>query len=265
MIGQILNSVLQECKAFLQSEGSGAQTMLKTNFKLKGTPDRNMPFVLIDLQDAPETFMYPGGLTMCGWKFSMNSYAYEPDSYIDDPTGYSAELLYDPIDTIRRHFSIGPLGNGIVNSTQSLTPGKIYQVGLANIVYNTQTLTPGTYFTCNDTVTTFTTTSGGYCIGTSWMTQGMADIFNEFAFCFTLSGITTAEQIDDSGLLMGYRVDFDSVSLDNATLFTTGTILDSFTELPLNNSQWILATNFWRDIGTDGQPTSWQDQAQWQD
>lgn len=226
MIGIILDAVLQETKAFIQSEDKGGQVMLKTNFKgIKNIPDKTMPFVLLGLNDAPDTYQFPGGLTMLGWKWSFNSYSYEPDAYVDDNTGYSTGLLYDPIDTIRRHFSIGGLGNGLIFPTGQLTPGIVYQVQLGAITYNGNILAIGTYFTCNDTVTTFTTASAGYCVGTSWLTQAMVNILNDYAFQFTLNGITTADQIDDSGLIMGYKIDFESVALDNKTLFTEQDII----------------------------------------
>lgn len=249
MIGKILNAVLQEAKYFLLSENVGAQIILRTNFKSgRVNLDKNIPLILLGLDDAPDTYLFPGGLTMCGWKFSFHSYAYSPDAYQDDNSGYSNELLYDPVDTIRRHFSIGGLGNGLVYQTGELNPGIIYQVQLNSIVYNGNTFKAGTYFTCLDGVTTFTTLNG-YCVGTSWLTQGMVDMFNSYGFQFTLNGISTAENIDDSGLLLGYRIDFESVSLDSATLLTqNNVVLEEFIETAIG-SPWILEQGIWNDGG----------------
>lgn len=265
MIGFILNAVIQEAKQFLLSEDVGAQLITRTNFKSgKVNIDKNIPLVLLDLNEAQDSYQLIGGLTMCGWKWSFNSYAYMPDAYNDDPSGYSAELLYDPIDTIRRHFSLGPLGQGLVFETGTLISGKIYQVALGTIIYDGDVFTPGTFFTCNDLVTTFTTSNGGYCIGTSWMTQGMVDVFNQYGFCFTLSGITAAEQIDESGLLLGYGIEFESVSLDGKTLFTEDDIiLETITELPLG-PQWILFNGFWNDSFA-GYECIWVDIQPWND
>jgi len=239
--------------------------ILKTKYKSAKTQfDKNIPLVLLALEPATETFQYPGGLTFTGWKFGFNSYAYSPDAYQDDDTGYSNELLYDPVDTIRRHFSLGPLGNGLVFPNGYLIPGIIYQVQGGNITYNNSLITDGQYFTCLDNVINFTTTNGGYCVGTSWLTQDMVTIFNNWAFAFTLNGIDEAETIDESGLILGYKIGFESVALDPATEFVNNTItLESFTQLPFGPA-WILQTGFW-ESESGGYPTVWIDSAVWLD
>src|ERR1700748_3496947 len=129
MIGYIQKAILQECKAYLQSIGTG-QTMLRTNFEKKQTPDFDLPLVLISFQDAADSFVWPGGLTFMGWKIDFDCYNYSPDAYDDDPSEYSTSLIFDPVDTIRRHFSLGELGNGLIYATdeQGLTVGVVYMV-----------------------------------------------------------------------------------------------------------------------------------------
>jgi hypothetical protein len=219
MIGYIQSAILQETKVFLQSIGSG-QTMLKTNFDPKETPDYNLPLVLVDFQDASDTYQFPGGLTFVGWKIDFDCYNYSPDAYVDDNSDYSTSLIFDPVDTIRRHFSLGALGNGLIYQTGELTVGIVYKVTNGSITYNSTVLANGTYFTAISGFTTFTTTNGGYCIGTSWKTQAMVNIFNSVGFQMTLSGVQRADPIPHStGLVLGYKTTFDSTSLDDHTNF----------------------------------------------
>ena len=50
-----------------------------------------------------------------------------------------------------------------------------------------------------------------------WLTHGMNDILNKFCFKYTLSGILPADALDQDGLIMGYRIVFDSIAIDNST------------------------------------------------
>jgi hypothetical protein len=50
-----------------------------------------------------------------------------------------------------------------------------------------------------------------------WLTQGMTDILNNYCFKYTLSGIVPADALDQDGLVMGYRIVFDSIAIDNST------------------------------------------------
>lgn len=50
-----------------------------------------------------------------------------------------------------------------------------------------------------------------------WLTQGMVDILTNYGFRFTLSGVMQADALDESGLVMGYKIVFDSMSIDLAT------------------------------------------------
>lgn len=218
MINNILFALLNESKAFL--EGTGGQIMLRTNFKPSKLPDYTMPLVLLSLDNAEDSFQYPGGLTQMGWKIGFNSYNYEPDAFDDDPSEYSTNLLYFPIDAIRQHFSLGALGNGVVYDTGVLRTGIIYMVENGSITYDAVLLPKGTYFTAIDGQDTFTTTNDGYAIGTSWLTQGMVTIFNDFGFQFTLSGVTAADALEESGIVMGYKISFDTTALDSITTYT---------------------------------------------
>jgi hypothetical protein len=174
MIGEILNAVLGECSALLS--GTGASVILKTNFKSTKNITNQPSFILLDLTDAPESVIYPGGLTRMDWVFSFNSYSYEPDAYVDETdTGYSTNLL-NFIDLIRQHFSVLPAGE--------------------------------------------------------WLTSGMNDVANTYGFQYTLSGIAPADGIDEDGLIMGYKITFNSTSFDQVTYYTPATE-------PLQNIQQI--------------------------
>ena len=159
MLGDILNAVMQECRALLSD--TGGTVILKTDYKASNLPTYSMPLLLVDLLEAPDSMQYPGGITRVDWNFALNSYNYMPDSMADDLSGYSMKLL-DIIDNIRQHFSIG----NWLNTTQSPT---------------------------------------------------MTDILNNYCFKFTLSGINSADALDQDGLIMGYKIVFDSVGLDNST------------------------------------------------
>lgn len=163
MIGEITQAILDEASALLSS--TGAMVILKTNFLPKKSPDNTGNFILLGIEDAPESQQYPGGLTRMDWKWAFNSYNWEPDAYNDDHSGYSTTLL-DFIDTVRQHFSLAGLGR------------------------------------------------------TGWLTPGMQNIFNLYGFQFTLTGLTNADAIDENGLIMGFKIGFDSTAIDNVTLYT---------------------------------------------
>lgn len=103
MIGDILNAVIAECKALFID--TGGTVLLKTDYKASALPSYDMPLILIDLADAPDTFQYPGGASRVDWSFLLNTYEYVPNP-TDDDGGYSVDLLL-VIDTVRRHFAIG--------------------------------------------------------------------------------------------------------------------------------------------------------------
>jgi|GEM_PF-2401905 len=228
MTGPILDAVENEIQAVL--EGTGAMLMLKTNFKPGKMPDNSGNFVLLGFDEADDTFQYPGGLTRADWHWSLNSYNYEPDAYHDDTTGYSTNLL-NFIDLIRRHFSLGALGDGVVTAAGQLRPGLIYKVAFGTVLYNNISYSVNQYFTAIDTVLTFTTSTGGYVIGTSWLTQGMVTIFNNYGFQFTLSGILNADPVDQDGVIMGFKIVFESTALDNKTLYSGEAPLISVTQV----------------------------------
>lgn len=178
MIDKILDAVLNEAKLFLEQDGFGGQILLRTDFKPSHIPDYTMPLVLLALEDATDSFLYPGGLTQMGWHFGFNSYAYEADGYVDDESSYSTSLLRHPIDTIRQHFSLGMLGK----------------------------------------------------IG--WLNPDMYKVYKDYQFQFTLQNVSAADQLDQSGLVMGYKIGFGSTSLDFSTLFTENCVrLDIITQV----------------------------------
>lgn len=51
----------------------------------------------------------------------------------------------------------------------------------------------------------------------SWLTPGMTEINSNYGFVFTFGGIAKADHIDDSGIIMGWRVMFESMAIDEVT------------------------------------------------
>lgn len=53
-----------------------------------------------------------------------------------------------------------------------------------------------------------------------WLTADMPAIEDKYQFCFTLSGLHRADALEADGLTMGWKIIFDSISLDEDTGFT---------------------------------------------
>lgn len=51
-----------------------------------------------------------------------------------------------------------------------------------------------------------------------WLTPGMSDVRQKYGFRFTLSGISPADALEGDGLIMGYKLIFDSISVDVSTV-----------------------------------------------
>lgn len=217
MVGQILQAVLDETQELLS--GTGAMVIFKTDFLPKNLPDNNGNFILLAIEDASESLQFPGGLTQMNWKFSFNSYNYSPDAYNDDKSGYSTSLL-NFVDTIRQHFSLAGLSKTKILPNGSLVFGKQYTVYNGTINYNGSTFSTGQTFTPVADVLTFTSSDTGYVYVFGWLTPGMANIFDVYGFQFTLEGVTSADPVDQDGIILGYKIAFDSTSLDNVTLYT---------------------------------------------
>lgn len=169
MTGEILKAVVNEACAFLAQRKGGKEPgtcMIEDDYKDDDQRTYIMPLILIDMMDATDTSQYPGGGTKLDWAFGMNSYAYMPDSYNDDPSSFSTDLL-SVIDELRTHFSIGIW----------LVPPR----------------------------------------ATDDEPMAIADLLNNFAFVFTLSGLVRAKHLQRDGLVMGWRIVFDSISIDSST------------------------------------------------
>ena len=162
MIGEILNAVQQECLQYVQAnlmpDGTMATVIQKTNYHASKLPTYSMPFVIIDLVDAPDSQQWLGGVTKMEWNFALNVYNYYPNGYLDDATGTSEDLI-NIIDSIRQHFS-----------------------------------------------------------QRQWITAQMPQILSDYGTRFTLSGVDKADQLESpDGLTIGFRIIFDTVSIDDAT------------------------------------------------
>jgi hypothetical protein len=104
MIDEILDAVLNECKALLTD--TGGTVLFKTNYKPANLPNYTMPLILCDLYESEDAKQLLGGASLLDWMFALNSYNYEPDAYVSEETGYSTSLT-KVIDDVRRHFSKG--------------------------------------------------------------------------------------------------------------------------------------------------------------
>jgi hypothetical protein len=50
-----------------------------------------------------------------------------------------------------------------------------------------------------------------------WLTPGMNEVRENYGFRFSLSGISPADGLEGEGLIMGYKIVFDSMAIDMAT------------------------------------------------
>lgn len=102
MISEILQAIIEETKALLAE--TGATIIFKTDYKSTELTSYNMPLVIIDLYEAPDSGQMIGGVSKIDWIVGLNTYNYMPNGYAAPDGGYSTDLLL-PIDTVRRHFS----------------------------------------------------------------------------------------------------------------------------------------------------------------
>lgn len=56
-----------------------------------------------------------------------------------------------------------------------------------------------------------------FSFGAPWLTQGMYDVQTNYGFRFTLSGILPADALEGDGLVVGYKMIFDSIAIDMTT------------------------------------------------
>jgi hypothetical protein len=207
MIGEILQAVLQETKTLL--DGTGATVMLKTNFRPKSTPDNNGTLVLIDVEHAPDSVQYPGGLSLMVWHFGFNTYAWEPDAYVDDDSGYSAGLL-DFIDTIRQHFTANYAGLNWL-TTEMITVWDQY-----GFQYTLTGLTNADAIDQNGLIM-------GWKIGLDTTSFDDVTVFNS-----ATTILQTVNAVMNSTLLKNFVLDVDSVMVVDADTLIQTIYLDQF-------------------------------------
>lgn len=53
-----------------------------------------------------------------------------------------------------------------------------------------------------------------------WLTAGMTTVFNDFCFSFTLSGLDRADPLEASGMAQGWKINMDSIGIDDGTSST---------------------------------------------
>lgn len=217
MTDEILDAVMKECQAIPYFQVG--TVMLKTDFDLKKIGSYDAPFLLFDFMEAADSGQLIGGLTRMDWVIGMNSYNREPDAMGDDETGYSTGLM-KVVDVPRRHFSKGNNGAFILPADMLIVGKKYMVLGGADtdtVIYDSITYNVGDNFTAVIGQTSYTTPGTGYLVTGGWLTVGMWNILNKYGLRFTLSGITTADALEGDGLVMGYRVGFDSISFDQDT------------------------------------------------
>jgi len=61
-----------------------------------------------------------------------------------------------------------------------------------------------------------------------WLTDEMGEAIQDYSFKFTLSGIGAADPIDNSGMIKGFKMIFDSIAID---VDTKSTYTDDETEV----------------------------------
>ena len=108
MTNEIQQAVLDEMQLFLNSltddKYSGGTCVFKTDWQPDATANQ-MPLVLLDMIDAPESSQYLGGVTRMDWAFAINAYSTMPDAYLDSIADPYATDLQKFIDLVRRHFT----------------------------------------------------------------------------------------------------------------------------------------------------------------
>jgi hypothetical protein len=216
MTDDIVFALMQECLAI--PDFQVGTVILKTDFDLTKIDSYSPPFLLLDFVEAGDSGQLIGGVTRMDWIIAMNSYGYAPDTTGDDKTGDSTSLV-KIVDVPRRHFSKGNQ-TIFVKPSGTLVVGNNYMVVAGAITYNGNLIQPGTSFIAVSGQTSYTTTAGGYVGCGPWLTYGMWQILVCYGFRFALSGLHPADHLDGDGLIMGYKIMFDSISFDTDTAAT---------------------------------------------
>lgn len=101
----ILEAMKKECIALVSDTGKFVGSfVLHTNYRDTGEITYTFPLLMMYMMDGPGSHPFLGGATQMDWDFSLAVYAYEPDSYGSDASGYS-ESLSEPIALVRQHFT----------------------------------------------------------------------------------------------------------------------------------------------------------------
>lgn len=169
VLGPILRAVLNEALALATTDGGQftGTVILQTDYKSEKLLTYTMPLIIIALEDGLDMMQWLGGATKLDFAFGMNTYNFDPNSYQDDQTGDSEELI-TPLDIVRQHFSI----------RQWIVPSRGLRTDIP---------------------------------------MAMADIEAKYGFRFTLEGMHRAKKLDQDGLVLGYRLIFDSIGIDDST------------------------------------------------
>lgn len=106
MIDKIIAALKLEAKALVNLSAGGkfqGDFVFHTNYKSTGEVTYSFPLLMMYCTDAHDSEPFCGGANKISWAFSMAVYYYDPNSYVDDESGYSEELAL-PLDVVRRHF-----------------------------------------------------------------------------------------------------------------------------------------------------------------
>lgn len=102
-LADVQHSIQLECIALV--EKFTGQFVLMTDYSDTSEITYSFPLLMLEVQDAPDSFEFLGGATSMSWDFRMGVYGYNANSYGDNPTG-DAELNLNPVDIVRTHFSL---------------------------------------------------------------------------------------------------------------------------------------------------------------
>jgi hypothetical protein len=107
LTGTILNAICKELQSFFTlTEYPETTVLLDTQANEDNLALHTLPFVIVSMTDSPDYAQLPGGSTQYAIDISLKVYQIEPNSALDDDSGYSIHLL-DIIDDIRDHISRG--------------------------------------------------------------------------------------------------------------------------------------------------------------
>lgn len=104
MTDKIIAALKLEAKALVANTGKfQGEFVMATDYKDTGEVTYSFPLVMLYMSAAHDSEPFCGGAMKVNWNFSFAVYYYDPNSYVDDESGYSEQLAL-PLDIVRAHF-----------------------------------------------------------------------------------------------------------------------------------------------------------------